>query len=79
MKEATKTIRKALKKICKTLSVCQGRGTAYSYVEISGSGEYGNFTETEKNALRSVGINFGGNFAVIGPDGRDYWLNKFSA
>lgn len=74
--EEIKTIRKELKKLCPTLSVRNGKGTAWGWVEISGSLEYGNFTEAESSALRSVGLTPGGNFAVISPDERRRWATK---
>ncbi len=75
-KEDIKIIRKALKKRCPTLSVRNGRGTAWGWVEISGSGEYGNFTEVERKVLCDVGLTPGGNFAVISPESREYWRQE---
>jgi len=46
-----KTIRKALKRLCPTLKVRRGRGTGYSWIEITGSKKFGEFTEEEKKAL----------------------------
>ena len=68
LKEEISTIRKAIKNRCKTLSVRMGKGTAYGWIEISGSLEFGNFSEAEKIMLRALCLNFGGNFAVISPD-----------
>jgi hypothetical protein len=70
------TIRKALKKLCPTLSVRRGRGTAYGWIEISGSKEFGNFTEQEKRALDKFGLNYGSNFSVISPEDRKYYVEK---
>ena len=44
-------IRKALKKLCPTLSVRRGSGTAYGWIDILGSGEFHYFTEKEKQVL----------------------------
>lgn len=74
--EEIAVIRRALKKTCPTLSVRNGRGTAWGWVEISGSGDCGRFTPEENKALRSVGLNPGGNFAVISPDDRRRWARK---
>ena len=71
-----KTIRKALKGLCPTLSVRRGRGTAYSWIDIWGSGEFGEFTDQEKAALEKFGLNYGGNCAVIGPDNRKFYVEK---
>lgn len=70
------TIRKALKSLCPTLSVRRGRGTAYSWIEIWGSGEFGEFTKEEKQALEKFGLNYGGNCAVISPEDRKYYVEK---
>ena len=70
------TIRKALKKLCPTLSVRRGRGTGYGWIEISGSKEFGNFTEQEKRALDKFGLNYGSNFSVISPENRKYYVEK---
>ena len=74
--EAIKRIRKVLKARCKTLSVRMGKGTAYGWVEIWGSGEYGNFTTEEKAALDHFGLKYGGNCCLIGPDETNYWVRK---
>lgn len=69
-------IRKALKELCPTLSVKRGRGTAYGWIEISGSKEFGNFTEKEKQALDKFGLNYGSNFSVISPENREHYVEK---
>jgi len=70
-------IRKALKKLCPTLSVKRGSGTAYGWIEISGSkDEFHNFTENEVKAIKEFGISPGGNFAVISPEDRKYYVEK---
>ena len=76
VKEDTKIIRKALKKVCPTLSIRMARGTAYGWIDIQGSKEYGAFTEKEKKTLTSFVINYGGNFAVIRPRDREYYREK---
>lgn len=76
-KEEITLIRSRLKRLCPSLSVRNGKGTAWGWVDIRGSAdEFGHFTPAEKLALNSVGLSFGGNFAVISPDDREYWLNK---
>jgi hypothetical protein len=65
-----------LKKICPTLSVRRGSGTAYGWIDVSGSGEFGNFTDEEKKALDKFGLNYGANFAVISPENRKYYVEK---
>ncbi len=75
--EATKLIRAALRAGCKTLHVRHGTGTAYGWIEISGSADKsGTFTDAERAYLRKLGFTPGGNFCVISPDSedRDYWL-----
>jgi hypothetical protein len=79
IREDQARLRKALKKHCRTLSVRGGRGTARAWLEISGSLEWGNFTDIERETLRSLGFNPGANFSVIDPDSFDYWLKKLSA
>jgi len=74
--EQIKTIRKALKQLCPSLSVRRDRGTAYGWIVISGSLEFGEFTESEKKALERFGLNYGGNCALISPDNRRYWVEK---
>jgi hypothetical protein len=70
------TIRKALKKLCSTLSVRKGRGTGYTWIGISGSGQYGRFTEKENETLRKFGLTPGGNYANISPEDREYYVKK---
>jgi len=70
-------IRKALKKLCPTLSVKRGSGTAYGWVEVWGSrDEFRNFTNDERKALEEFGINAGGNCAVISPEDRKFYVEK---
>ena len=70
-------IRKALKKLCPTLSVRRGSGTAYGWIDILGSGdEFHNFTNEEKKALDKFGLGYGMNAAVISPEDRKYWVEK---
>jgi len=71
-------IRRALKKAAPTLSVRNGRGTAWGWVDISGSGEAGTFTPAERAALVALGMSPGGNFANISPDTRGYWHQKLT-
>ena len=76
VKEDTKIIRKALKKVCPTLSIRMARGTAYGWIDIQGSKPFGAFTDQEKKTLTSFVINYGGNFAVIRPRDREYYREK---
>jgi len=71
-----KIIRKALKSLCPTLSVRRDRGTAYGWIDISGSGRWREFTEAEKEALERFGLNYGGNCAQISPEGRKFWVER---
>jgi len=70
------TIRKALKTLCPSLSVRRDRGTAAMWIDITGSGKYGEFTEAEKQALEKFGIPYGANFAGISPEDRRYYVEK---
>ena len=69
-------IRKALKGLAPTLSVRRDRGTAYSWIKIRGSLEFGEFTDEEKRALEKFGLNYGGNCALISPNARRYYVEK---
>lgn len=75
-KEKIKLLRKWIKKVAPTVSVRMGRGTAWGWVEISGSGYGGKFTDKEKKDLDSLGFSYGGNFSVISPDEVEYYLAK---
>jgi hypothetical protein len=61
-------IRRALKREAPTLSVRRGRGTACGWVEVWGSGPFHEFTEGERRALEALGLDGGGNCAVISPE-----------
>lgn len=76
-KDQVKMIRKIIKQKCKTLHVRIGRGTAWGWVEIYGSGRGGTFAENEKQVLRNFGLSPGNNFAVISPDDREKVLRKW--
>lgn len=69
-------IRKALKSLAPTLSVRKGRGTAYSWIEIRGSGRYGEFTPEERRALEAFGLGYGANAANIAPEDRRNYVEK---
>ena len=77
-KENIKTLRKWIKKFAPTVSVRMGRGTAWGWVEISGSGYGGAFTDKEKKDLDSMGLSYGGNFSVISPDEVEYYIAKIT-
>ena len=74
--EQISVIRRALKKLCPTLSVTKGRGTGYSWIDIRGSGKGGEFTEQEKQALDKFGLGYGANFSVISPENRKYYVER---
>ncbi len=74
-KEQIKVIRRELKKRCPTLRVRNGRG---AWVEIRGSGAYGEFSDNARATLRLLGLSSGGNFCVISPDCRSYWVEKLT-
>ena len=70
-------IRRAVKKLCPTLSVRRGSGSAYSWIEISGSkDQFHNFTDEENKALKDFGMTPGGNFADISPEDRKFYVEK---
>jgi len=75
-KLAAKVIRKALKSKCKTIRVRMASGTAFGWIDICGSGKFGEFTEEERKVLDEVGIRYGINFAVISPNSVDFWVEK---
>ena len=82
VKEAAKRIRKAIKSHPdgKKLSVKMDRGTAYGYIDISGSAdEFRNFTDEERSLLESYGMYPGGNFSCIPPEGRSFWVEKIES
>lgn len=64
-----KTLRKWLKKHCKSLNIRRGRGTAYSWLNITGTGERKGFktedgwpkkfTPEEEKALTKMGLTYG--------------------
>ena len=69
-------IRKALKKLCPSLSVRRERGTGYGWIDIRGSGKWGDFTEAEKKALERFGLPHGANSAGISPESRKYYVKR---
>jgi hypothetical protein len=70
--------RKLIKSKCKTLSVRNGRGTAWGWIDIEGSeNEFGEFTIEEKKALEELGLRFSLNCAVISTENREYYLRKW--
>src|ERR1043166_5131511 len=73
------TIRKVIKTKVPTVSVRNERGTAWGWIRLGGTGEYGTFTETEQNGLRELGIEPGrSNCWLISPDSRAFWLKKLT-
>lgn len=75
-KDEIRRIRKALKTLVSGLHVRCARGTAWGWVDISGSGEFGEFTTEQHASLKSLGLQPGLNLALIAPDSRGYWLKK---
>jgi len=73
-----KTIRRALKSLAPTLSVRKGRGTAYGWIDIRGSGSMGEFTEEERKVLDMVGLGYGVNYSNISPEKRRFWVEKLA-
>ena len=76
--EEVREIRRLIKAKAPTVSVRRGRGTAYGWIEIGGSGEGGAFTDAERTALEAMGLSLGGNFCVIDPADRNWWLHKLA-
>jgi hypothetical protein len=72
-------IRKAIKATVPTVSVKANRGTSYGWVGIRGSGEWGMFTPQERAGLTALGLNCGGNYAVISPEVRGAVLRRLTA
>lgn len=81
--ERAAVIRKSLRAIpgLKKVSVRRGSGTAASWIDVSGSGEWGTFTDEEKAAIalhfprgytNSNGFN-------ISPDETEYWAERLSS
>ena len=78
--EQIKLIRKLIKAKVKTVSVRNETGTAWGWIAINGSADYGNFTDKEEKALRE---NFGlitgkSNCYLINPEDRIYYIKKWT-
>lgn len=78
IRDETAVIRKRIKAECSTLSVRLARGTAYGYVEVRGSGEYGHFTDAEIAVLQRLSIPSGLNLAVIDRGARRRWAAELT-
>lgn len=74
--EFSSRVRKALRAKGFTGKVRKGRGTAHSWIELSGSKSMGEFTPEEKQLLRSLGFTPGWNFANISPEKWRHWAEK---
>jgi len=77
------TIRKIIKSKpeLKNVRVQNGRGTAWGWVEIYGNESDGGymFTPSERMAFKQYfHIGTGSNFAVISPDDRSQFIEKYS-
>ena len=78
-KQEIAEIRKAIKAKIPTVSVRNGRGTAWGWVEIWGSeAGTGMFTAAEREGLKALGMNPGGNCCNISPDSRGFWHKKLT-
>lgn len=78
-KEQIKIIRKIVKTKVPTVSVKTGKGTAWGWVNIRGSQHLGMFTDNERKALIELGLAPGGNFAVLPPEDRKWFIQKHRA
>lgn len=76
MQEITAIIRKELRKRGFTGSVTQGRGTACAWIHVRGSGEWGAFTDKEREILKAAGEIPGGNFCPIAPESQALLLAR---
>lgn len=81
--DSTKAIRQALRVLSKkhgvkAVSVRRDRGTAAGWVNISGSGEWGEITEKQKEVLKEFGLVYahGGVKDLISPEEHDHYYNK---
>ena len=73
-KENVKAIRSMLKKEAPTLSIRMAKGTARSWVDVSGSkDQFGNFTIKEKSAFTKFGLR---PTSVLSPEEQSYLLGK---
>jgi hypothetical protein len=77
MNDMIARIRKIIKARCKSLSVRHGRGTAYSWCEISGSGPGGEFSQPEREALESFNMSYGVNFDVMDYEEQGIFLERY--
>lgn len=89
--EKMKTLRKWLKKHCKSLNIRRGRGTAYSWLSITGTGERKGyktedgwplkFTPEEEKALIKMGMTYGHGETLrpkdsISPDSHKWYVEQ---
>ena len=73
-KEKVKAIRNMFKKEAPSLSIRMGKGTARSWIDISGTAdEYGSFTSKEANAFKKYGLR---PTSVLSPDEQKYLLTR---
>ncbi len=77
--EKSKIIKNILKQKAPKMSVRRDRGTASSWISISGSGtEWGEFTEEEKQVMKELGLNnSGGNSYPLDYNSSDYYVAKW--
>lgn len=78
-KQEIAELRRLIKWFVQGISVKNGRGTAWGWIEIRGSMKLGEFTEYERAALQQLGLQPGFNLAVISPDSRPHYLAKLGA
>jgi len=71
----------AIRKLLKALPGCEKlhvrNGTAWGYVDITGSADTnGHFTAKERRTLREIGLGCIANATHIEPDSRRYWIDR---
>ena len=77
VKEQTAMIRRIIKRVCPTVSIRMGKGTAYGWVDIVGSGLYNRITVTEQKQLKKLGIIvYKTNCEIISPEERPELLKR---
>ncbi|MFH2109952.1 MAG: hypothetical protein ABIJ47_01690 [Candidatus Bathyarchaeota archaeon] len=74
--EANALIRDCIKAACPTVSVRRGRGTAAGWLDISGSKEFGNFTDAEKQQLATLGITASSNVHSMDFDDKARFIER---
>ena len=78
-RDFAKIVRKHLRAVGFTGSVRVARGTSYGWIDIAGSGDEGEFTQSERATLESLGIHPAANCNPVSPDARSDLLTKLGA